>query len=491
MEKTLTYAGLAILTLLIALSAFIGLNELPIRLWDESRLAMNALEMYENGFSLITTFEYKTDLWNTKPPLLIWLQWGMMHLIGPNELAVRIPSAMAVVITALSLIYFSKRITGKRTIGIFASLTLITCTGFIRFHAGRSGDYDALLAMFMTLASLLFFVANQNKFSNSKENIGVFIFLALGVLTKSIAALLFAPAFLFLLIFSGTLVDFFKRKSNYIGLVVFVFLVGGYYLSRELAQEGYLAAVWVNDLFGRYATPLDNHRGSFTFYLENFVENDFRQYFLFSLIGLVLAIFRRKDKSRAFLLYSATIFFTFLLIISQGQTKLSWYLIPALPFAAILAGSFFSFIEELLTKTDISSRFKYPSHTISIILVLFFFFQPYYDTLKKNYKEKDGSGTFYSVSKYLQESYKQESLPSGYAVLYSEYAAHKYFYVRLHQRAGTDVDWKYIKDIQPDDKVIVEGNYQFNYLREISDFKVLWEEQGGKVKGIQILKTFK
>jgi hypothetical protein len=226
--------------------------------------------------------------------------------------------------------------------------------------------------------------------------------------------------------------------------------------------------------------------------LENFVEKDFKKYFLFSLMGLVLAFFRRKDQTRAFLFYSATIFLTFVLIISQGQTKLPWYLVPALPFAAILAGGFFSFIVELFSKTDISSRFKYPGHIITLTLVLFFFFQPYYDTLKRNYKEKDhGSANFYGVSKYLQETYKKQSLPPGYAVLYSEYAAHKYFYVRLHQRAGTDVDWKYIKDIKPDEKVIVEGKNQFNYLREISDFKVLWEEQGGRVKGIQILKTFK
>ena len=39
----------------------------PIVLWDESRVAVNALEMSQRGFSLITTYGFKPDLWNTKP----------------------------------------------------------------------------------------------------------------------------------------------------------------------------------------------------------------------------------------------------------------------------------------------------------------------------------------------------------------------------------------------------------------------------------------
>jgi 4-amino-4-deoxy-L-arabinose transferase-like glycosyltransferase len=324
MEKKLSVLGLAVLMLLILVCAFIGLGELPIRIWDESRLAVNALEMYENGFSLITTFEYKTDLWNTKPPLLVWIQWGLMQFLGPTEEAIRIPSALAVVLTTLSLIYFSKRITRKYTIGIFGSLILITSYGYISYHGGRSGDYDALLTMFMTTASLLFFVANQNKFTNPKENIGVFVLLALGVMTKSIAALLFAPAYLILLLLSGTLITFLTKKSTYVGLVIFILIVGGFYISREFAESGYLEAVWVNDLFGRYTTPLENHRGPFTFYLENFVEKDFKKFFLFSILGLVLALFRKKDDTRTFLLYCAIIFVIYILIISNAETKLPW-----------------------------------------------------------------------------------------------------------------------------------------------------------------------
>jgi len=59
----------------------------PVYLSDESRQAFNSFEMFLNGNWLVTTFENKPDLWNTKPPLLIWLQVLFYHLVGTNELA--------------------------------------------------------------------------------------------------------------------------------------------------------------------------------------------------------------------------------------------------------------------------------------------------------------------------------------------------------------------------------------------------------------------
>jgi hypothetical protein len=75
---------------------FIDLRPVPIVLWDESRLAVNALEMHLRGLSLVTTYEFSPDLWNTKPPLLIWLMQPGMAAFGPSEWTVRLPSLAAV-----------------------------------------------------------------------------------------------------------------------------------------------------------------------------------------------------------------------------------------------------------------------------------------------------------------------------------------------------------------------------------------------------------
>ena len=94
--------GLWPLTLAVVAFAalFLGWNIAfrPIVLWDELRLAVNALEMTIRGFGLVTTYGFRPDLWNTKPPLLIWLQAGAMDVFGPDEWALRLPSLVAALI---------------------------------------------------------------------------------------------------------------------------------------------------------------------------------------------------------------------------------------------------------------------------------------------------------------------------------------------------------------------------------------------------------
>src|SRR5688572_23065002 len=98
------YSNYILLALLIYMPVFGNLNTLPIREWDEARIAINACEMYHDGDFIVTHFEEEPDMWNTKPPLLIWLQVFLMKTIGINELAVRLPSAFAAFFTCLALL---------------------------------------------------------------------------------------------------------------------------------------------------------------------------------------------------------------------------------------------------------------------------------------------------------------------------------------------------------------------------------------------------
>ncbi len=43
-----------ILAILVYMPIFGHLDTLPIRIWDESRLAINAFEMYKNGDFIVT-----------------------------------------------------------------------------------------------------------------------------------------------------------------------------------------------------------------------------------------------------------------------------------------------------------------------------------------------------------------------------------------------------------------------------------------------------
>src|SRR3954469_2587339 len=88
-----------------------ALGSYPLQLWDESRVAVNALEMFLSGPTLVTTYGFAPDLWNTKPPLLVWLMTGSMTLFGPSEWAVRVPSAVAAAATLAVTMWFAWRLT--------------------------------------------------------------------------------------------------------------------------------------------------------------------------------------------------------------------------------------------------------------------------------------------------------------------------------------------------------------------------------------------
>ena len=52
----------AILSIVAIFNIFPRLGSLPLREWDESRVAASAYEMYDSGNYLVSTFDYKPDL---------------------------------------------------------------------------------------------------------------------------------------------------------------------------------------------------------------------------------------------------------------------------------------------------------------------------------------------------------------------------------------------------------------------------------------------
>ena len=66
-----------ILLAIAYITLFSHIETLPIRLYDEARLANNAYEMLNDGDFVVTHFDSKPDMWNTKPPYD--LESGSLH----------------------------------------------------------------------------------------------------------------------------------------------------------------------------------------------------------------------------------------------------------------------------------------------------------------------------------------------------------------------------------------------------------------------------
>jgi 4-amino-4-deoxy-L-arabinose transferase-like glycosyltransferase len=261
-------AFLTVLALLaIAWLLAFDLGRAPIQSWDEARQAVNALEMLRSGGQwLVTTFEHQPDLWNTKPPLLIWLQALSMHALGPTALAVRLPSLLATLGT-VGLLYGAGRGVGRPALGLLAGALLVTMAGYLGPHVARSGDYDALLCglvLGQVLATFFYVETGRRRYlALAAGAVGA------AVLTKGVAGLLGLPSLGIYLLLEKKLWATLRQPAFWLAAAGALAAPALYYVLRERALPGYWATVWANELGGRYAHNMSAARRPALFHLAN------------------------------------------------------------------------------------------------------------------------------------------------------------------------------------------------------------------------------
>jgi 4-amino-4-deoxy-L-arabinose transferase-like glycosyltransferase len=306
----------------------------PIVIWDESRLAVNALEMHLAGPSLVTTYGFQPDLWNTKPPLMIWLMQACIALFGPAEWAIRLPSNLAAMGTLLLVLLFTRRVTHSLGAGAVAAVLLTLSLEFFGEHGARTADYDALLTFFTTAYMLILFFAVHRRRPPAGRLLLAGALVAGAVMTKTIAGLVPGFGLAFYLLAVNRWRRPFQSPWYAAAGAVAAAPVAAFYGLRELQAPGYLAAAWGNDVAGRFGTALDQHAGPPWYYLRTtFVVPWFSAGPLaltapFALIGA-------RGLKRQGLIFSLLAAVGVMLPISLSSTKLPQYAAPAYPFLAI------------------------------------------------------------------------------------------------------------------------------------------------------------
>ena len=340
---------------------FASLAALPILLCDESRLANNVIEMYRDGFSLITTYLDHTDLWNTKPPLLIWLMTASFHIFGPSEWALRLPSALAALATCWIVYWLCRDVTRDRVAGIAGALVLMTTYGFVAPHVARTGDYDALLIAFTTAILACCYRILQAIRAGQKPSHGLLaltsLALAGGLLTKGVAGLLILPGIALAALTGGVTLRTFADWRIWFAVLAPFALAGCFYLAREAAEPGYLQAVWANELGGRFMSQLADQDHPAAFYLiELFRPWSSQKTTLYlgsampwiwtALLFLPFGI--RDRRSGPAVTYLTIVLVLFFVVISAAKTKFTWYAAPAYPIMACLTAiSGFSILQRI------------------------------------------------------------------------------------------------------------------------------------------------
>lgn len=427
-----------------------------IQPWDESRNVVNAMEMLENHHWFIRYFDGKPDMWELKPPFLIWCQVLSIKLFGLSELAIRFPSMIFSMGTVLLLIWLSSKITGKIYAGSMAALILVSTQGYIGPHVARFGDHDVVLTFFSTALLGCFYLFLKT--NRTKHLAAVFVALFLGWFTKSIIIFMFLPGLFVWLIANKKLKEVIFNRNLWIGTFVIISLIICYYLYRESVSPGYIYQVWMNEWFGRYFDVSPNYHYAkieFWYYWKGFIEGRFWPFiFVFLATGLWVLL-NKKIIYRHFLLFLLLNIILFFLIISAG-TKNLWYDAPLYPLAALLIG---------VVAIQLYNLYKNSGYRIACIFVYLILLYPSYSqsiqfTLKP---DKYQSAPMQSLCYFLKD--KNHELPGQIKILYNETdQSPLYFYIEKAKERNSYITLSTLGNLQTNDIVLVNENYKKDSL---------------------------
>lgn len=419
---------------------FQNLGEMTIRMWDESRNAVNALEMTQNGNFIVTYYDGVPDMWNTKPPLLIWMIALSMKIFGYTEGALRLPSAVAASATTFLIFFFVKKYTQDIKVAFLSSLVLLTSAGYTGMHAARTGDYDAMLALWVTSYALFYFLFLQN-LAKRKYLYFFITFLILAVLTKGIAGMI--PLFgLFLYtLYVKKLKNVLLAPSFYCSLLTFLIVTLGYYLLRNHFNPGYVSAVLNNELTGRYLNVNENHVGTFWHYMTGFSRDRFVPWIFIMPLCLLAFFAAKNEKLKRLTVFCLFFSISFFLVISSAKTKLFWYDAPFYPIASILvAVGITSFFNIIIEKLKLQPQVK--NFIFYFLMVAFFTIPLKTAVVFAITPPNDAADPVMNYSSYLKDFMLKSKEIKRITFIADGYNAHLLFYTKAANLKGYDIEIK-------------------------------------------------
>jgi 4-amino-4-deoxy-L-arabinose transferase-like glycosyltransferase len=240
-------------------------------LWDidEGHNAECAREMLDSGNLLVPTFNFQ--LRDHKPPLLYWLQIAAYERFGVNEFAARLPSALAA-LAAIILTYELGRLMFGKAGGFLAGLILASAAMFCA--AGHFANPDSLLNA-LTVATFYAFWRSLPRSPDGPGSRLYAIWTAVAGVCIGLAVLTKGPVGLLLPLTVITLYLLWSRQFRLLldhrlgwGVLAFVLIAVPWYAWITAETKGeFTRGFFLTHNFGRFLSPMENHRGPIYYYL--------------------------------------------------------------------------------------------------------------------------------------------------------------------------------------------------------------------------------
>lgn len=349
-------AGLALL------AAFWRLGAPTVFEWDEAQPGQIAFEMVRTGNWLRYTYEAQPEQAYARPPLLPWAIAASYRLLGPSELALRLPAALAALLVVLAT-YALARLYTSRTVAALACLILISSRGVFGMHIGRTGDTDALLlaGQIWFVYLVLRYLAREGRPQLRREWLPVLasLCLALAFWSKGIAAFALPAGLLLHTVLTRRIGTILRSAGVWLGAAVFGTLVlVWYWLAPQLGppQDGgklpgptLFSSSAFFDAFSRAVANVEDHGRSWNPTFPWQALESLWSPWLFVLVILLLIEELTHWRARPLrrvgsddgvvppaALVSGQIGLPLLLALVLMRSKLTWYAAPLVPLLSLL-----------------------------------------------------------------------------------------------------------------------------------------------------------
>jgi 4-amino-4-deoxy-L-arabinose transferase-like glycosyltransferase len=335
--------GLVVWTLAAVAALGVGVGRPALIEPDEGRNAAIAAEMATTGDLVVPRLGGLPYL--DKPFLFFALVAGSLELLGPSELAVRLPALLSAWLTVALVWWFGARLLGRGA-GVLAALATATTPLFVAF--ARTAIFDATLCLLITAALFCFFLALEEGSDQHEEErappgagsarrflYGGWLAMALGVLTKGPVAL----AVPLLVVVPWAIWRRRGRRVLALGPVLgFFVLVAPWVAAVELREPGFLRYVALTETWARLTSDTLERAEPWWFFVPFVVAGCFP----WSVVALAARDSRGGDgvdRRRSLLVFLALWAVLPFLLFSLSRSKQPQYVLPLVPAFALLAAA--------------------------------------------------------------------------------------------------------------------------------------------------------
>lgn len=349
------------LLLFIAIAGFYlwGLGSLPLVGPDEPRYAEVAREMFVRRDLITPTLGAAP--WFEKPPLLYWMMMLSYRVLGVSEYAVRLGPAICGLLTGVFVYWIGSTVDEAKgndranekagevstAIGRWSALVWLSSLGAVGFSRGAT--FDIVLTMTVSGALACFFVwevrtrsENDTVRPPASLLIAFYFFAGLSLLAKGLIG--------FVIIFGVVAIYFIVRRESptrrfaksLIWGIPLSLATAGIWFGPMIARHGwtFIDQFIIQHHFARFVTNKYHHPGPIYFYLPVLIVLVLPWTIVLAAIFLSARRWNWRGqlpRDRA-LVFAVLWLLVPLVFFSFSGSKLTGYILPALPGAALLMG---------------------------------------------------------------------------------------------------------------------------------------------------------